>query len=498
MEQKALVELRDIRKEFPGVLALDHVNMTIRSGSIHALVGENGAGKSTLMKILSGSYTNYGGQILCDGEEIHLKSEKDAFRYGISIVAQELNYVEEMTIAENLFLGREPLKKGGVFLDKADRLEKTRALLEMMGLDYDPNAKMGNLSVAQRQMIEILKSLSRNSRIIIMDEPTSALTNVETELFFQKVRELRDKGIAFVFISHRLEEIFQLCDEYTVLRDGKWIGSGKISEVDTDRLISMMVGRDIQDIYPPLPHAMPEPAVTVTGLCGGAFQDVSFEIHKGEIFGLAGMMGAGRSEIARAIFGMDPIYAGTVTVGDKTIGSHTVKEGIRSGIAMVTEDRRTYGLVGVLSIRDNIRIPNGDLFTRYGFWNTKLVNDRVGEICKQLSVKAPNADTKVENLSGGNQQKVVLSKWLVRNVRLLILDEPTRGIDVGAKEEIYRLIAQLAENGMVILLISSDMPEVLSMSHRVGVVSRGKICGILDHDEATQNKVMKMIVEAKA
>lgn len=497
MEEKLIVELKEIRKEFPGVVALDHVNMKIRAGSVHALVGENGAGKSTLMKILSGTYTSYGGEVIIDGAAVHMKSEKEAFAHGISIVAQELNYVPELTIAENLYIGREP-KKGRWFVDAKKRLQDCRELLDMMGLDYDPNAKMGALSVAQRQMIEIVKSLSRNARVIIMDEPTSALTSKEAEILFKKIAELKEKGIAFVFISHRLNELFEICDEYTVLRDGRWIASGLLKDVNQDQLISMMVGRNIEDIYPPLPKHTDPVVLSVKDLTSeGVFRNVSFDIHAGEIFGFAGMMGAGRSEIARSIFGMDPYDSGSIFIDGKERKFHSINEAIRGGVAMITEDRGSYGFVGVRSIEDNITLPNLDFFAKKGWLKHKEIRERSQDIFEKLSIKAPGIQTNVGTLSGGNQQKVVLAKWLVRNVRFLILDEPTRGIDVGAKQEIYNLITELSRQGIAILLISSDMPEVLSMSHRVGVVAKGEIIGILSHEEATQDKVMKMIVEAK-
>ena len=494
---EALVELRGIRKEFPGVVALDHVNMKIRKGHIHALVGENGAGKSTLMKILSGTYQNYEGQIFVNGKEVRLKNEKDAFEHGISIVAQELNYVAEQTIAENLFLGRAPLKKR-IFIDEEERNRRTEALLKIMNLPFRPAMKMKELSVAQKQMIEILKAISRNAQVIIMDEPTSALTSKETMVFFQTVRKLRDQGIAFVFISHRLEEVFELCDDYTVLRDGKEISTGNLKDVTADNLISMMVGREIQDIYPPLPQPSEDVMLDIRGLTSEpVFRDVSFQIHKGEIFGLAGMMGAGRSEIARAIFGMDPHQSGTICLDGEELHFKNNADAIRQGIAMVLEDRGIYGFAGVRSVRENIKIPNRDIYSRHGFWLKNVIDPSVDRICSELKVKAPSPDTLVGTLSGGNQQKVVLAKWLVRNVKLLILDEPTRGIDVGSKQEIYTLITSLAERGIAILLISSDMPEVLSMSHRIGVVAHGHIANIFAHQEATQDLIMKTIIEAK-
>lgn len=498
VDHKIIVELRNIRKEFPGVVALDRVNMSIKKGRIHALIGENGAGKSTLMKILSGTYTNYEGQIFYEEKEIHLKSEKDALELGIAIVAQELNPIPDLSIAENLFLGREPVKVKGL-IDKKERLRKTKDCLHFMGLDYHPDTLMRNLSVAQKQMVEILKAISRNSKVIIMDEPTSALTNMETKILFERVRSLREKGIAFVFISHRLEEIFELCDDITVLRDGTYIGSDLVEHVTQDKLISMMVGRELKDIYPPIfPHKQKE-VLRVEKLClKGNFRDVSFQIREGEIQGFAGMMGAGRSEIAKAIFGLDRYDSGEIYVEGVKQKIRSTKDAINRGIAMVTEDRAAYGFVGVRSIKENIILPNEDIYSKHGIWNNTVIRRCVDDIMAKLSVKAPDMETLAGTLSGGNQQKVVLSKWLVRNVKVLILDEPTRGIDVGAKQEIYKLIAELARQGMAILLISSDMPEVLAMSHVIKVVANGSIVGELERALATQDKIMKMIVDTEA
>jgi ABC-type sugar transport system ATPase subunit len=493
-----LIELRNISKEFPGVLALDDVNMQIKTGHIHALVGENGAGKSTLMKILSGTYQNYAGSIMIGGQKVHLRNEKDAFSQGISIVAQELNYVADQTIAENLFLGRAPLQNGGMFIDEKKRNQDTADLLKLMKLDYSPNTLMKKLSVAQRQMIEILKSISRQCKVIIMDEPTSALTNKESRILFDNIRELKKQNIGFVFITHRLEEVFEICDEYTVLRDGKWIGSGDIGDVSPDKLISMMVGRKIDDIYPSIPACSTETILKVNNLNSAqVYENISFEIHKGEILGFAGMMGAGRSEIARAIFGMDQADSGEVILEGKKLKLRSTRDGISAGIAMVTEDRSVYGFVGVRSIKENIKLPNRDIYSARGLWKEDKADESVTSIMKELAIKASDSGTLVNTLSGGNQQKVVLAKWLVRNVKLLILDEPTRGIDVGAKQEIYKLICRLSEEGMSILLISSDMPEVLSMSHRIAVIAHGKLAGIFSRKEATQDLIMKTIVEAR-
>lgn len=495
MEREVIVSLKNIRKEFPGVVALDGVNMDIRQGTIHALLGENGAGKSTLMKILSGTYKNYGGEIIYRGEKVHLKSEKDALDMGIAIVSQELNFVAELSIAENLYLGREPKNKLG-FVDRKQRREDTKRYLEFMGLDYDPDRKMSELSVAQKQMIEILKAISRDGKVLIMDEPTSALTGVETEILFGKIRELKKKGIAFVFISHRLEEVFSLCDDYTVLRDGKYIASGHLKDTDQEKMISMMVGRKVEEIYPPIGRATDHVVLEVKNLTSrGLFQNISFKIHAGEILGFAGMMGAGRSEIARAVFGMDAFDAGEILVEGQACKIHKIKDAVDAGIAMVTEDRATYGFVGVRSIKDNIVLANSDLFAKHGMLDGKQINRKVTDIYQRLSIKANDIETLAGTLSGGNQQKVVLAKWLVRNLKVLILDEPTRGIDVGARQEIYKLIVELAKEGMAICLISSDMPEVLSMSHRIMVIANGKIAGELAREDATQDKIMKKIVE---
>ncbi|MCD7736621.1 MAG: sugar ABC transporter ATP-binding protein [Lachnospiraceae bacterium] len=494
LNNEVVVELRNIRKEFPGVVALDGVNMDIRAGCIHALLGENGAGKSTLMKILSGTYKNYDGEVIYQGREVHLKSEKDAIDLGIAIVSQELNFVPELTIAENLYLGREPKVHG--FVDKKKRAEDSAYWLSFMGLDYGQDTKMGDLSVAQRQMIEILKAVSRNGKVLIMDEPTSALTGMETAILFDKIRELKEKGIAFVFISHRLDEVFELCDDYTVLRDGQYIGSGRLTDIDQDQMISMMVGREVQEIYPPLTSAAGRTVLEVKNLNSeGVFENISFTLHAGEILGFAGMMGAGRSEIARAIFGMDRYDSGEIRIDGEPCQIRDIRDAVNHGIAMVTEDRAEYGFVGVRSIRENVVLANEDLFTRHGILDGPKIQKNVTDIYERLDIKAPGIDTLVGTLSGGNQQKLVLGKWLVRDVSVLILDEPTRGIDVGARQEIYRLIVELAAQGMAILLISSDMPEVLSMSHRIMVIANGKCAGELSSKEATQDLIMKKIVE---
>jgi ABC-type sugar transport system ATPase subunit len=496
-----LIELRNIRKEFPGVVALDDVSMTITQGSIHALVGENGAGKSTLMKILTGTYTSYDGSIIHNGKPITLTSTKDAFKIGISIVSQELNYFPNLTIAETLLLGREPLVFP-IIIDSKERYRITREWLGFMNLDYSPDMKVGRLSVGQKQMIEILKSVSRNCSVIVMDEPTSALTNIETENLFQKIRELKQSGIAFVFISHRLNEIFEICDYYTVLRDGKYIASGSIKDVTYNDLIKMMVGREIKDFYTVIPNIQDgeklEKILEVTELTrNGVFNDITFNVHKGEIVGFAGMMGSGRSEIARSVFGMDKYDSGTIKIQGKICKFNNIHHSIQNGVAMVPEDRALLGFVGVRSITENMILPNADLFSKRLWLNRKTIQKSVSGMIAKLAIKTPSPMSMVLNLSGGNQQKVVLGKWLIRNIKLLILDEPTRGIDVGTKQEIYKFISLLSAEGVSIILISSEMQEVLAMSHRILVIANGSIAGILSKENATQDIIMKMIVDAR-
>lgn len=491
-----IVVLENISKQFPGVKALNNVSFALKKGSVHALVGENGAGKSTLMKILSGTYSHYEGRIFFEGSEVHFKSEKDALKMGIAIVPQELNAVPELTIAENLFLGREPSSTIFSVVNRKQMRKQASDYLQYMDLDYDPDTKMKELSVAQIQMIEILKAISRDAKVIIMDEPTSALTPVETQYLFKQIKRLKEQGKTIVFISHKLDEVYEVCDTVTVLRDGEYIGTKSINEVTEDQLIAMMVGREITNIYPKIESAGNEVVMEVKDLTSrGVFENINFEVCKGEILGFAGMMGAGRSEIVRSIFGLDAYQEGEILINGKNVSIHKPIDAIKAGIAMITEDRKEYGFVEMLSIKKNVILPNLDMFASKGILKQKKIDEKVDKICRILNVKAPNWEVEVGNLSGGNQQKVVLSKWLIRDVKVLIMDEPTRGIDVGAKQEIYRLLVDLAREGLAIIFISSEMPEVLAMSHRIMVISDGRIVGTLSREEASQDKIMKLIVE---
>lgn len=494
MECKEIIRLEGVTKCFPGVVALNGVSFSIERGIVHALMGENGAGKSTLIKVLSGTYTDYEGEIFLNGEKIRFMNENDAILHGISVVPQELHPINELSIAENIFLGREPMGKLPGFIDKKRRRTMTLDLLEEFSLHFDPDSLMGDLSVAQKQMIEIIKAISRECKLIIMDEPTSALTNADTRYLFDQIRKLKAKGYTIISISHKIDEVYEICDHVSVLRDGKYIGSGNLQEITPNALVAMMVGREVTDIYPPIEPCTSEEVLRVEHLSSdGIFQDISFRVHRGEILGFSGMMGAGRSEIARSIFGLDTCSSGSFFLDGKQVKITCPNDAIKLGIAMVTEDRATYGFVGLQSIQENIALANMDQYSKNGWLQKAKLLQAVESICRKLRVKASGSDTLVGNLSGGNQQKVVLAKWLVRNIKFLILDEPTRGIDVGAKQEIYKLICSLAAEGMAILLISSEMSEVLSMSHRVMVIADGKAVGEVSGATATANNVMTLI-----
>lgn len=493
-----IIRVENVTKRFPGVVALKNVTFSIKQGSVHALLGENGAGKSTLIKILTGTYTDYEGKIFYKGNEVKFSSEKDAIDSGISVVPQELHPIDQLTIAENLFIGREPMTKLPGFIDKKKRALLTERLLTEFAMNYSADTKMGALSVAQKQMIEIIKAISRDSRVIIMDEPTSALTKIETKYLFEQIQKLKEKGVSILFISHKLDEVYAVCDTVTVLRDGQYIGTKLLHEVDEAGLIRMMVGRDVSDIYPLIDRPQKEEVLSVKNLTSkGVFENISFTLHKGEILGFAGMMGAGRSEIMRSIFGMDHYDSGSIVINGRELHAKSAADAIRAGIAMVTEDRARYGFVGKQSIEENIELPNTDIFTKNSWVNFKKLRKSAENICSQIRVKALDVQTKVGTLSGGNQQKVVLSKWLVRGVQVLIMDEPTRGIDVGAKQEIYRLIKQLASEGMAILMVSSELPEVISMSHRIEIIADGRIVGEVQGKKTTQNEIMSIIAGRK-
>jgi inositol transport system ATP-binding protein len=490
MAEKIRLRVSQISKLFPGVVALDKIDFAVKEGSVHVLCGENGAGKSTLMKIINGVYQADGGEIFIDERPVKIGNPTDARRLGISMIFQELNYIPELTVAENLFVGDWPVNAIGKVDWKKIR-EHTRELLRAEGLAYSPDAKLRDLSVSDIQMLEITKAVSRNCNIIIMDEPTSAITQKEVAALFEKIRALKARGVSIIYISHKLDEIFQIADEITVFRDGRVVGTQRASELDIDRVIAMMVGRKLENSYPKEESPLGEYLLEVEGISGDAFRDVSFNVRRGEIVGFSGLMGAGRTEVMRALFGLDGIYAGTVRVGGSHARIRRVSDSIGHGIAMLSEDRRRYGIVPVRSVRENCSLACLERVIYGGRLHAKRESGLVGQMFDRMRVKTPSLDTPIQSLSGGNQQKVLLAKWMLRDPDILILDEPTRGIDVGAKYEIYRLMTELVREGKAIVMVSSEMPELLGMCDRIYVMSQGAVTGELKRGEFSQERIMK-------
>lgn len=486
----SILEMRNIVKTFPGVKAVDDVTFNVRPATVHALVGENGAGKSTLMKVLAGEHIPNSGEIFFDGEKVDIKSTQDAFDVGVSTVYQELNLVPEMTIAENMFLGREPVNK--IFIDDKYINQEAGKYIASVGLDYAPETKLGELSVAAQQMVEIAKGINRGSKLIVLDEPTSAITDAEVETLFGLVNALKAKGITFIYISHKMDEIFSLCDDVTVMRDGTHVETRSLEGLDKNGLVALMVGRELSDLFPKEEITIGEEVFRVENLTiKDLFSDVSFGINQGEILGISGLMGAGRTEVSRAIFGLDAICSGKMFLEGKEFKPKSTRDAIRNGIALVPEDRKLHGLCLERSILENISLPNLDMFSSAaGLLDLGQESKAAEDISKRLKTKTHSLHVNVGNLSGGNQQKVVLSKWLLRDLKVLILDEPTRGIDVGAKSEIYKLMGELAKTGMAIIMVSSELPEILGMSDRILVMSEGKLMGELDRKDATQENIM--------
>jgi inositol transport system ATP-binding protein len=492
-----VLEMRGIVKAFPGVLALDGMNLKVRAGTVHVLVGENGAGKSTLMKILSGTYAIDGGEILFKGEVLTGQDTSAALEHGISMIHQELSPVFDMTIAENIFLGREPaMSEKGVlsrFVDFARMNADTRTLLDRVGLKYDPETKMRDLSIAAMQLIEIVKAISRQASLVIMDEPTSAISDTEVAMLFRQIVDLKASGVAIIYITHKMDEIFQIADDITVMRDGQFIAAAPASEYDPSKLISQMVGRTISSIFPKEEVPIGDVVLSVETLTRtGVFEDVSFTVRAGEILGLSGLIGAGRTEVARVIFGLDQADFGTVRLNGDVLKLKSPKDAISRGVAMVSEDRKAEGLVLCRSVGENISLANLKKFAGGLFISERQEETAAQQMIKLLQIKTPDTAMIVENLSGGNQQKIVLAKWLLGDLKLLILDEPTRGIDVGSKSEIHRLMTEFARQGLAIIMISSELPEILGMSDRVVVMSEGRIAGELTRSEANQESIMRL------
>ena len=486
------ITMTGIKKAFGANRVLEGVDFELLPGEIHALMGENGAGKSTLMNILTGLHKRDAGTIVIDGQETYYDSTKEAELAGVSFIHQEINAIGEMSVIDNLFLNREKRTKLGV-LDYRAMEKEAQAVFEQLNIKIDLYREMGELSVGQQQMIEIAKSLMTNAQVIIMDEPTAALTNREIRVLFDVMHKLKAQGVSIVYISHRMEEIFEMCDRITVMRDGISVSTRQIAETQMEQVVREMVGREIGDFYPEKTSEIGEVRFEVENLAlDGVFEDISFNVRSGEILGFSGLMGAGRTEIMRTIFGLLPKSRGTIRLEGKELTIKSPEEAIRQGIGFLTEDRKDEGMILDFSIRDNVLLPSVGEFSKAGLLNDKLIDDFVELLVERLTVKTASVEAPASSLSGGNQQKVVLAKWLGIGPKVLILDEPTRGVDVGAKREIYLLINELAERGVAIIMISSDLPEVLSISDRIMVVREGRLMGEVAKEEATQERVMQL------
>lgn len=492
------LQMRGISKRYPGVTALDNVSLEVAHGEVHALLGENGAGKSTLIKILAGAERADAGEILLEGRPVAIDSPERALEKGIGIIYQEFNLVPHLTVAENLFLGREPASAVPGFISFRRLYASARAALDALKVPIDPQARVGDLSVAQQQMVEIAKATSRPLRVLAMDEPSSALTDHELRNLFALIVSLVAKGVGVIYISHRLEEVFEIADRVTVLRDGHNVGTRPVAATNRDELIRMMVGRELKESIPKRPARVGDPVLEVRGLTrAGAFRDISFTVRAGEIVGIGGLVGAGRTEVARALFGADPVDAGEIVLDGRPVRLRSPRDAIRLGIGLVPEDRKELGLILNRVVRENISLANLDALTTLGFIRIKHERAIAQEYIRGLSIRTPSAEQQTRLLSGGNQQKVVLAKWLFTRSRLLIFDEPTRGVDVGAKTEIYELMNRLAERGVALIMISSELPELLGMSDRILVMHEGRLAGELSRAEATQERVMQLATGAE-
>lgn len=492
-DEKLLLQMKGIDKSFPGVHALQNVQFDLRRGEVHALLGENGAGKSTLIKILGGIYQKDEGEILVDGEKVTINSVEDARKAGVSIIHQELVLVPWLSIAENMFLGREPLNKVGL-VDYGKMNSEAKKYLVDFGLDLDPLAPIAKLNIAQQQMVEIVKAISFSSNIVVMDEPTSSLSDKEAEALFESIRKLKARGVGIIYISHRMSELDIVADRVTVLRDGQYVATKNVKETTTDDLIALMVGRSMTNYYTRTYNNFPETALKVDSLTTNRIHDVSFEAKRGEILGFAGLIGCGRSETMEALFGLDKIKSGTIELYGKKISGLKPDRIIKEGIGLVPEDRRGEGMFGVMDIKFNATLKVLDEFIGKLHVNAKKEREITQHGIDSLKIKTPSMKTPIASLSGGNQQKVIIASWLAAGPKVLIVDEPTRGIDVGAKGEIYEIMNRLAAEGVTILMVSSDLPEVLNMSDRIAVMCEGTISKILDRTEASQEVIMQYAV----
>jgi len=495
--QQPIVAMRDMCKAFSGVKVLENARLDLMPGEVHALMGENGAGKSTLMKILAGIYLKDDGEILLDGRPVHIASPRSAQQHGIGIIHQELNLMSHLSAAQNIFIGREP-RRFGVLIDDDALNRDAAAIFEHMHLKLDPRTRVGALSVAKQQMVEIAKALSFESRVLIMDEPTAALNSAEVADLFDIIRKLKAHGVAIVYISHKMDELQQIADRVTVMRDGKYVGTVPMATTSLKEIIAMMVGRELSHVaHQPPDTSRNAVALEVHGLRRGrAIRDVGFSVRKGEIVGFAGLMGAGRTEVARAIFGADPLDAGEIRVYGRTVAIRSPGDGVAAGIGYLSEDRKHFGLATGLDVESNIVLASLKSFLMSGgFVDAKRTHRIAESYVERLKIRTSSVDKKVKLLSGGNQQKIVIAKWLLRDCDILFFDEPTRGIDIGAKSEIYKLLDDMAAEGKAIVMISSELPEVLRMSHRVLVMCEGRITGELSRAEATQENIMQLATQ---
>lgn len=487
-----VLKMKNIHKRFPGVYALKNVNFELKSGEVHGLLGENGAGKSTLMKVLAGIYHVDDGEIYIDGQKVEIHNVKNSQHAGVSIIHQELVLVPYMSVAENIFMGREPAGKTG-FIRKDEMLAQAQKLLDSFDLDIDASTLVADLNIAQRQMVEIARAISFNSKILVMDEPTSSLTEKEVEFLFRTIERLKSNGVGIVYISHRMSELFRITDRITVMRDGEYIGTKVTKDTNLDELISMMVGRKLTDYYHRTFHKLGDNVLEVKNLTRkGVFSNINFSLKKGEILGFAGLVGAGRSELMKAIFGLDPIDSGEIYIDGKKVVIKSPNDAMNLGIALVPENRKDEGLILKKSVGYNMTLRVLDEFIRFIRVDKTKEDQIINTYIENLAIKTPSKLQLVSNLSGGNQQKVVIAKWLAAKPRILILDEPTRGVDVGAKAEIYAIMNRLVQTGVSIIMISSELPEVINMSDRVVVMHNGNIAGILNREDFSQEKIMHL------
>lgn len=492
MSREPVIEMKGISKSFSGNKVLDQVDFQLLPGEIHALMGENGAGKSTLIKILTGIYERDAGKVFIKGKEVHFKNPKEAEQFGIAVIHQELNIIPYLTVYENMFLGKElTVGRFGITKDK-EMKRKTKEYLNRLGIEIDPNMEAGNLSVGQQQMIEIARAVAADTEVLIMDEPTAALTEREIEALFKVISSLKKQGVGIVYVSHRMEEIFQICDRISVLRDGQFIGTKEVAKTNFDEIVKLMVGRQLGERFPERDTKIGQERFKVENLTSkGSFENIRFSVHQGEIVGVAGLMGAGRSEIMQAIFGYRKMDGGKVFIDGKEVTIKSPYDAIKAGIAFVTEDRKSQGLILELSVRENLSITTLDKISKNSLISSKTEISLADEMIEKLHVKTSGREISVKSLSGGNQQKIVIGKWLGIHPKILILDEPTRGVDVGAKKEIYQLMNDLTKQGVSIIMVSSELPEILGMSDRILVIHEGKLAAELDKSEANQENIMQ-------